>query len=164
MMPKAQTFALPHRIVDHALMPSQDTAIQMHDVSGLRRVGPVFAHNGGIISVRYKADILAVRLIRHHKAHLPRHRPRLALRQAAQRKAQESKLLARCRKQEVTLVATRIGRTVQLRPRRSHQPLHIVARDERLRPQLPRGPQKVREFDPLIAAHTRDWRLPARIS
>src|SRR3546814_10122767 len=80
-----------------------------------------------------------------------------------QGKTQKVELRGRSRKQEITLVALRIGGPPQLGAAGSLHTLHIMSGCQRRRPKLAGGVQQIVKFYPLVAADTRDWRRSCKV-
>ena len=105
----AQTLALPDRIVDQTFMGADGMPLQIHESAGLRSgSASVPLHDLRIIAVRHEADVLAVRLIRVHKAVLRRDAPRLLLCIFPQGEQRVRQLLLSEAVQHIALVLGRI--------------------------------------------------------
>src|ERR1700716_138783 len=96
------------------------------------RLGPELLHQCGVVAVGYEADILAVGLVGDGEVETLGERPRLALGQGTERKAQEVELFLGGAEQEIALVARRIGAAMQLRASLAHHAPHIVTGGQRL--------------------------------
>ena len=109
-----QAAALAHGEAHDAVVAADDAARHVDDVARLDRLGPQLLHHRGIVAVGHEADVLAVGLVGDRQVEALGQRPRLALGQVAERKAQEVELLVRRAEQEIALVARRIGAAMQL--------------------------------------------------
>src|SRR5258706_8435778 len=106
----AQALSLSHSEIDDAIMRSEYASIGVHDLARFPAFRPQLANDRGVVAGGNEANILAVRLRRHGKFEFGRQGARFGLRQIAERKAQKIELfLCRC-KQEIALVARRVGR------------------------------------------------------
>ena len=145
-------------------MRTQNSAIQMHDLARLHRARPQPPHNIPIAAIRYKTDILTVRLVRDRKPVFMRQRARLILAHPAKGKAQIIKLRGCGCKQEIGLILCRVGTAMQFGPVGTINALHIMAGGKAISLQIARCLQKIGEFDCLVTAHTGDRRLAAQIA
>ena len=64
----AQPLSLPDGVVNHATVCADPFALRVEKVAGLRNFSRVPLNESGIVPVRHKADVLAVRLVRIEKA------------------------------------------------------------------------------------------------
>ena len=120
--------------MDQPPVPPHHPAIDMDDLAALVRIRAQLAHDLGIIAIGHEADVLAVRLQRYRQAQFRRNLAHLALGQPAQRKAQIIELRLSRGKQEVALVARRVGGAVQLCSCRALDPADIMARGQAIGP------------------------------
>ena len=74
-----KAFSLAHRIMDQALVPAHDSAVDMNDLTVIICIRPQFANDLGIIAIGYKADLLTVRFESDGTPHFLRNRADLAL-------------------------------------------------------------------------------------
>ena len=51
--------------MDDAIVPAQEIALKIYNITGLRRTGMQFFDYSGIVAIRHKANVLTVRFIRH---------------------------------------------------------------------------------------------------
>src|SRR5690606_15192263 len=109
----AQALALADGEMRDALMPAEHAAREIDDFAGLHRIRPQPADDVGVAAGRHEADVLAVLLVGNLEVEAARQRAYIRLAEVAERKAQETELLARGRKQEVALVAVGVGRAMQ---------------------------------------------------
>ena len=97
----------------NAVVAAKHTAIQVDNVAGLACLRPQPLDDIGIASGRHEADVLTVGLFGNGKAQFAGECPRFNLRHRTQRKTQEGELFLRRRKQEIALVAVKIGGPVE---------------------------------------------------
>ncbi len=122
---------------------------------GFRSIRPQLEDEVGVVAVRHEADVLAVGLFGDHQSQLRRKRARLALGQAAERKAQEVGLGLRCCEEEVALVARHVLRRHQIAAAiGAGAALDIMACGQRTCIEIAGVAQKICELDGLVAADT----------
>ena len=156
-----QATTLAHGEMNDAVVAADHATLQIDDLAGLDRLGPELLHDSGVVAAGHEADVLAVGLLRHRQVEALGQRPRLALGQMAERKAQVVELLLRRAEQEVALIACRIGAAMQFRPRLAPEALNIVAGRQRLGTEVACGPEQVAELHGAIAGDAGHRRLAA---
>ena len=95
------------------LMAAEHAAGKIDDVARLHRIRPQPADDVGVAAGRHEANILAILLVGDFQAKAARQFANFGLAHVAERKSQETELLARGRKQEIALVAIAIRRAMQ---------------------------------------------------
>src|SRR5580700_1985536 len=159
-----EPFALPDREMGDAIVPAEHPPAAVDDVAWLPGLGPQPLDETGVGSVRHKADVLTVGLVRDRQAEMPRQDTRRVLGELAQWKPQELEFLPLRGKQEIALVARRVACAVEFGPLRAANPAGIMPCRLRRGTEIPRHTQQIAEFDPLIAADARDRRLASRVA
>src|SRR3546814_8335571 len=86
----ADAAALADRVMEDAVMPAEHAPVDMDDLAAKRRVRLHLVDDVRIAALRHEADVLAVGLLGHHKAHILGKRPHLPLRHAAEREDRKS--------------------------------------------------------------------------
>ena len=153
--------------MQNAFVTTKNAAIHMKNIARFRRIGPQPQYDVGIFPVGHETYVLAVGLVRYHKAKLTSNAPRFGLGQRTQGKAQKINLLLCGRKQEIALITRHVCRREQITVRRSiitRATLDIMTRHQRSSIQIPRALQKICKFNGLITLHTRDGRFTSQIT
>ena len=97
-------------------MRAQKRPVHMADFTGQAAIGAQPFNDTGIIAIWHKANILAIRLVGHIKTDKRSKIADFILGQFSKREAQKIKLLLRCRKQEIGLVARQIAWPMHFQP------------------------------------------------
>ena len=122
-------------------------------------------HQVGVGPLGHEADVLAVRLGRNRQAKPGGMAPYYALvRHVAERETREGELVASRGEQEPALVARRVGGAAQLRPIRTLDAPHVMPGRHRLRAEVARQGQQIRELHRHVAADAGHRRLPGGVA
>src|SRR6516162_10544216 len=158
-----EPFSLADREMCDAAMTAQHASRHVDYVPGLARFRPQALDEPHIGSLRYKADVLAIRFVGDRQIKAARQGAGLVFGESSQREAQKFKLCAGRREQEITLVAGGIGCPAELGSVRPDCPAHIMPCGECGSAEIACGPEQIAKLDPLIAPDARDRCLAAAI-
>ncbi len=160
----ADAAALSDRIVNDPFMLSKHAAVNMDNISGLRRIRFQPLNDVGIFALGNKADVLTVVLFGNVQSELAREFACLRLGQAAKRKAQKVKLFLSGGKQKVALVAVQIHRTVHCALARFGGGPDIVSGHQHVGAERFCGFKQIVKLDGLVAGDARDRRFAGNVT
>ena len=137
-------------------MPPENATVCMNDVAGNGSARHQPLDHLRVMSRRHEADVLAVGLLGIRQAKLTRQFAHPRFRHASQREPQARELRARCREQEVALVALGVGRPVKRPPAASVVTAdNVVASRQQIGAKVIGGVEQISEFHVLIAGDAR---------
>src|SRR6266704_560658 len=157
---QAEPLPLTDRVAGEAGMPADDAAGTVDDLPRHARIPRLPADELGVPTVRYEADVLALRLVGVREAAGRGQRPHRALGELADREDRPRQLLLRQAEQEIRLVLGEVARPEQAAPpaRRIAEGAGVVTGRDARRAERRRAPQEVPELRAAVTMDARNRR------